>query len=148
MISSKIRARQGQRLLQVGVGLFLFTSLEGFAVEYLPIPRLGLSVHTLGVVEGLVLAVLGQLWNRLDLSAAAARVAFWLFLYSAFATLVPYVLAALWGAGGSTIPLAAGAARGTPVEELAIKVVLYSAAPAAIISLVLILWGLRRTPDA
>jgi hydroxylaminobenzene mutase len=148
MMPSEIRARQGQHLLQVGVGLFLFTSLEGFAVEYLPFPRLGLSVHTLSVVEGLVLAVLGQLWNRLDLGAAAARAAFWLFLYSAFATLVPYVLAALWGAGGTTITLAAGAARGTPVEEFAIKVVLYSAAPAAIISLVLILWGLRRMPDA
>jgi hypothetical protein len=69
---SEIRARQGQHLLQVGVGLFLFTSLEGFAVEYLPFPRLGLSVHTLSVVEGLVLAVLGQLWNRLDLGAAGS----------------------------------------------------------------------------
>ena len=139
MTPSKIRARQGQRLLQVGVA-----SLEGFAIEYLPIPRLGLSVHTLSVVEGLVLAVLGLLWNRLDLNAAGARAAFWLFLDSAFATLVPYGLAALWGAGGSTITLVA--ARGSAVEELTIKVVLYSAAPAAIFSLFLNLWG--TTPHA
>jgi hypothetical protein len=31
MDSSALLARQGQRLLQIGVALFLFTSFEGFA---------------------------------------------------------------------------------------------------------------------
>jgi hydroxylaminobenzene mutase len=143
MNSLDMLSRQGHRLVQIGVALFLFASLEGFAVEFLPVPRLGLSVHTLSVTEGLTLLGLGLVWTRLKLGATASRIAFWLFVYSAFATLVPYVLAALWGAGGSIIPLAAGAARGSSVQETLIMVVLYTAAPTVLISLALILWGLR-----
>jgi hydroxylaminobenzene mutase len=147
MRSSSTLSRQGHRLLQIGVALFLFAAVEGFAVEYLPGPRLGLSVHTLSVTEGLTVLGLGLLWPKLKLGVATARIAFWLFLYSAFATLVPYVLAAVWGAGGSTIPLATGGARGSAAQEAIIMVVLYSAAPSVLISLVLILWGLR-TPGS
>ncbi len=145
MNSSNMLSHQGHRLLQIGVALFLFASLEGFVVEYLPVPRLGLSVHTLSVIEGLTMLGLGLLWTKLNLGATASRIAFWLFVYSAFATLVPYVLAAVWGAGNSTIPLAAGAARGSAIQETIIMVVLYSAAPSVLISLTLILWGLRIT---
>jgi len=38
-----VLSRQGHRLLQIGVALFLFTSFEGFAIPYLAAPRLGLS---------------------------------------------------------------------------------------------------------
>ena len=51
------------------------------------------------------------------------------------------MLAAAWGAGNSTIPLAAGSARGTAVQETVIKVVLYTAAPTVLISLAVILWA-------
>jgi (hydroxyamino)benzene mutase len=138
--------RQGHRLLQVGVGLFLFSSLWGFVIPLVPVRRLGLSVHTLSAHEGIILIGLGLLWPRLALDSARSRVAFWFFVYSTFATLVPYVLAASWGAGDSVIPLAAGGARGTDLQEAVITVVLYTAAPTVLVSLTLILWGLRRQP--
>lgn len=96
---SNILSRLGHRLLQTGVALFLFSALEGFVVESLPFPRLGLSVHNLSGFEGVVLIALGLLRPKLNLDAIAARIAFWTMLYSVFATLVPYVLAA---AGEST----------------------------------------------
>jgi hypothetical protein len=77
----------------------------------------------------------------------SARIAFWFFVYSTFATLVPYVLAAIWGAGNSIIPLAAGSARGTRLQETILSVILMTAAPPVLISLVLILWGLRLRSD-
>lgn len=86
---------------------------------------------------------LGLLWPRLDLGTTTSRIAFWLYVYSSFATLVPYVMAAAWGAGNSTIPLAAGAAHGTAFQEASIKVILYTAAPTFLISIVIIIWGLR-----
>jgi hypothetical protein len=43
MISTSLLSRQGHRLLQVGVAMFLFTSFEGFAIPYLASPRRGLS---------------------------------------------------------------------------------------------------------
>jgi hydroxylaminobenzene mutase len=143
MNQSALLHRQGHRLLQIGVSLFLFSAVEGFVIPYLPTPRLGLSVHTLSGFEGVVLIALGLLWPKLALGTMTVLLAFWLFLYSTLATLAAYVLAAIWGAGNSVVPLAADGARGSDWQETAIKVVLYSAAPTALISLTLILWGLR-----
>ena len=54
-----------------------------------------------------------------------------------------FLLAALWGAGNTLIPLAAGNARGSDLQEMVITVVAYSAAPTGIIAFALIQWGLR-----
>lgn len=136
-------SRQGQRMLQLGIALFLFASLEGFAVPYFAAPLLGRSVHTLCALSGVILLALGLLWPRLTLGARTSRLAFWLFIYSDFATIVGFLMAAMWGAGNESIPLAAGSAHGTAFQEVAIKVVMYSAGAPVLISLVLILRGLR-----
>lgn len=136
-------SRQGQRMLQMGIALFLFASLEGFAVPYFAAPLLGRSVHTLCALSGVILLALGLLWPRLTLGATTSRLAFWLFIYSDFATIVGFLMAAMWGAGNESIPLAAGSVHGTAFQEVAIKVVMYSAGAPVLISLVLILWGLR-----
>jgi hydroxylaminobenzene mutase len=134
----------GQRLLQIGVSLLLFASLEGFVIPSLAAPHLGLSVHTLAALQGVLLLALGLAWTRLTLGAVAARAAFWLLMYSTLAILAAYGCAAFWGAGNETMPLAAGAAHGSPVQEGVIKVLAYSSAPTGIIALALILWGLRQ----
>ncbi|OHV83075.1 hypothetical protein [Mesorhizobium sp. ORS 3428] len=143
MDASNSLARQGYRLLQIGVALLLFSSLEGFAIPYLAAPRLGLSAHTLSALQGVLLLALGLTWSRLNLGAATSRVAFWLLIYSALAILAAYVIAGVWGAGNETMPLAAGAFHGSPFQETLIKGVAYSSAPAGLISFALILWGLR-----
>jgi len=132
-------------MLQIGIGLFIFTGVEGFVIPAFPFPQLGLSVHSLGALQGVMLLGLGLLWPRLKLGSKASRAAFWTYLYSSFATLIPYVLAAIWGAGNSTMPLAAGNAHGSDLQEAIIRVVLYSAAPTFFISMGFILWGLRMT---
>src|SRR5947207_9064510 len=102
MNSSKMLARQGHRLLQVGVALLVFSSLEGFAIPYMAGPRLGLSAHTLSALQGVLLLVLGLVWTRLRLGTSTSRIAFWPLIYSTFAILAAYVLAAAWGAGIET----------------------------------------------
>jgi hydroxylaminobenzene mutase len=141
-------SRQGHRLIQIGVALFIFSALEGFFIGALPVPQLGLSVHTLSALQGIMVLGLGLVWPRLRLGGRAAPVAYWTYLYSSFATLIPYTLAAIWGAGHTTMPLAAGAAQGTAAQELIIKVILYSAAPTFLISMALVVWGLRLPPEA
>jgi len=136
-------SRQSQRLLQIGVGLLLFASFEGFVIPYVAVPRLGLSVHTLSALQSVLLLALGLVWTRLDLGNVASRFAFWLLVYSTLAILAAYVLGTFWGAGNETMPMAAGVAHGSPAQETAIKVVAYSSAPTGIVSFALILWGLR-----
>src|SRR3954454_9613565 len=96
--SSAISSSQSRRLLQAGVAFLLFISFEGFAIPYLAAPRLGLSTHTLGALQGVLLLVLGLLWPRLTLGTTARRIAFWLLLYSAVSILAAYVMGGLIGA--------------------------------------------------
>jgi len=143
MKSSNLLSRQGHYLLQTGIALFVFSGLEGFAIPRLQAPHLGRSVHTLSGLQGVITLALGLLWPKLNLSPSTSRIAFWTFIYSSFATLIPFVMAAVWGAGNTTIPQAAGTARGSALQEAIIKIVLYSAAAPFFISMALILWGLR-----
>jgi hydroxylaminobenzene mutase len=138
---------QGQRLLQMGIALFLYSSLDGFAIAFLASPRIGLSVHTLSALQAVMLLAIGLVWPRLRFSPRAAQVAFWSLVYSALAILAAYTLAAFWGVGIETISLMGelphGLVQGSPFQETLIRVLAYSSAPTGLTAFVLILWGLR-----
>jgi (hydroxyamino)benzene mutase len=136
-------SRQGHRLLQIGVSLFLLTSFEGFAIPSFAAPRLGLSAHSLMALQAVLFIVMGSLWPKLRLGVGTSRLAVWLLVYSGLAIAAAYLLGAIWGAGNSTMPLAAGTAHGSDLQETIIKIVAYSSAPTGIVSFALILWGLR-----
>jgi len=90
-----------------------------------------------------LLVALGLVWPKLKLTSMLSRLAFWFLIYSALATIAGFVIAALLGAGGSIIPIAAAGARGSDAQEMLIQLVMYPAAPTGIISFSPILWGLR-----
>jgi (hydroxyamino)benzene mutase len=148
MTGSKLLSDQGHRLLQIGVAFLLFTSFEGFVVPYFAAPSLGRSVHTLSALSGVLLMVFGLTWPRLGLGAATARIAFWFLIYSDLAIVAAFLMAAIWGAGNTVMPLAAGGARGSDLQEIAIAIVAYSSAPTGIASFALVPWGLRLPPSA
>ncbi|HJZ73717.1 MAG TPA: hypothetical protein VKE51_18375 [Vicinamibacterales bacterium] len=147
MSTPVLLARQGQRLLQLGIALILYSSLDGFVIPYLGSQRIGLSVHTLSAFQGVLLLALGLLWSRLRLTATVARVAFWCLVYSTLAILAAYTVAAIWGVGVDTIRLMGelphGLSRGTAGQETFIAILAYSSAPTGLASFGLILWGLR-----
>src|SRR5437667_2618593 len=116
MASFNMLSRQGHRLLQIGVALFLITSFEGFAIPYLAAPLLGRSTHTLSALIGVMMLALGLVWRRLRLGAATSRIAFWFLIYSGSAITAAFFLAGIWGAGKSTMPLA-GAPLGSAFHE-------------------------------
>ena len=133
----------GHRLLQLGVLLFLLALLIGLAVPVFAVPRLALSVHLLGLMQGLFLLAAGMLWPRLHFTKAQSIAAFWLLAYGCVAAWTSNLLGAIWGAGNSIVPIAAGAARGTDVQETVIVVMLRSGGAALILGTALLLWGLR-----
>ena len=139
--------RQGHRLIQVGMLLFLLALLVGLAVPTFAVPRLGLSTHLLGIMQGTFLTVVGVFWPRLRLTGATARVAFVLAIYGCVAAWTANLFAAIWGAGNTIVPIAAGAARGSPIQEGVISIALRSAALSLIATALLILWGLRGAGD-
>ena len=139
--------RDGHRLLQVGGLLFLLGLLVGLGVPGFTVPRLGLSTHLLGIMQGTFLMVGGLLWPKLRFTRSASRLGHGLAIYGCLAAWTANLLGAVWGAGHSMLPLAAGGARGSSFQEGAIRVLLVSAALSLITVAILILWGLRTPPQ-
>jgi hydroxylaminobenzene mutase len=140
----------GHRLLQLGILLFLLGLLTGFVVPLLVNPRMGLSSHLEGILNGIFLVLLGLVWPKLRLSRFWLLAAFWLAIYGTFANWSTTLLAAFWGAGSSMMPLAARGLEGTPTQEAIIDFFLYSLSFAMIAVCVIVLWGLtagRRKAD-
>ena len=127
--------------------VFLIALLVGLAVPHFAVPRLGLSAHLIGIMQGLFLMVSGLLWPKLQLTRTMARSAFWLAVYGCFAAWTANVLAAVWGAGNATLTIAAGAARGSTLQEGIIAIVLRTAAVSLIAAAIMMLWGLRTYVD-
>ncbi len=147
MNTSPSLGRQGHRLLQFGILLFLFSSLEGFAIPFLASPRIALSAHTLSALQAVMMLAIGLVWPKLTLGSSARRIAFWTLIYSALAILAAYTIAAIWGVGNETISLMGelphGLTHGTQFQETFIKALSYSSAPTGLTALALLLWGLR-----
>jgi hydroxylaminobenzene mutase len=133
----------------MGIALFLYSSLDGFAIPFLASPRIGLSVHTLSALQGVMLLAIGLVWTKLRFSHHTAQVTFWCLVYSTLAILAAYTVAAFWGVGIETISLMGelphGLIQGSLFQETFIKVLAYSSAPTGLTAFVLILWGLRIT---
>lgn len=90
-------------LLQLGIGLFLLGLMTGFAIPKLKSPRMGLSGHLEGVLNGMFLVILGLLWGLLDFSETWLTITFWLAVYGTFANWLAVLLAAIWGAGSMMV---------------------------------------------
>ncbi len=137
------RAREERRLLQAGMLLFVLALLVGLIVHKFTVPRLALSAHLLGIMQGLFLMVMGLLWPRLALARAWSRIALVLILYGCFIALSANLLGAIWGAGNTMLPFAAGQARGSVLQERILTVGLRTAAASLIAGSLLVLCGLR-----
>lgn len=143
MTSDDVLPRHGHRLIQAGVILFLVALFVGLAVPRFAVPRLALSAHLLGIMQGTFVVAAGLVWPRLRLSRGQSRAAGGLLVYGCVAAWTANLAGALFRAGNSMLPIAAGAAHGNAVQEGAIRVLLVSAALSLIVSTVMILWGLR-----
>jgi (hydroxyamino)benzene mutase len=129
-------------LLQIGILLFMLGLLTGFAVPKLANPRMGLSSHLEGVLNGIFLVALGLLWERLNLSTTWLAITFWLAIYGTFANWLATLLAAIWGAG-SLMPIAAMGHQASLGKEGTIRFLLSTLSLALIAVCALVIVGLR-----
>lgn len=133
---------QANRLLFLGILLFLVGLLIGLLIPLMTNPRMGLTAHLEGVMNGMFLVILGLIWNKLGVTDNWLTAAFWLTVYGAFANFVAVTIAAITGAG-KMMPLAGGK-EGTPVVEGLISFLLISLALAMIVVCGIVLAGLYR----
>ncbi len=130
-------------LIRLGILLILLGLLTGAAIPYFNNPRMGLSGHLEGVMSGMFLAVLGLLWERVNLSPRMSTLTFWLASYGACANWAAAILAAIFGTSAMT-PIAGAGYHGQPWQEHCVAFVQFSLAAALIPAVIFVLWGLAR----
>jgi hydroxylaminobenzene mutase len=136
-----------RRLLRFGILLFFLGLVTGLLVPKLANPRMGLSSHLEGLMNGMFLILLGLLWPRLKLSRRLSGITFWLAFYGAYVNWATTLVAAFWGAGATLMPMASLGQKGTPAQELFISFGLVSLSIAILGCCGLVLWGLRGADD-
>jgi hydroxylaminobenzene mutase len=136
---------RSRKLLLLGAWLLLLGLLTGLLVPVVANPRLGLASHIEGVLNGMLLLILGLLWPRLTLSERWRRVAAFCAIYGAFANWASMLVAAVLDAGAQLTVAAEGRA-GSPLAEGIVNFGLASLTLAMLVAAVSIIVGLRNSP--
>lgn len=142
MENLKLKKQQSDRLLFFGVLLFFLGLGTGLFIPMMANPRMGLSSHLEGVLNGIFLIVLGLIWNKMELSQRWINVAYWSALFGTFANWVAVLTAAIFNSG-KMMPLAAGK-EGSPVAEGIVTFLLISLSVAMLSICIIIMAGLYR----
>lgn len=129
-------------LLRYGIALFLLGLLSGIIVPAMTNPRMGVSGHLEGVMNGTYLVVAGLIWGHLRLTNRARSTTRALLLFGTYANWVATELAAAFGTSSST-PIAGAGHTGKPWQEAFVNVLLYTLSVAIIAATGGMLWGLR-----
>lgn len=135
--------KQAGSLLFAGFLLFLLGLITGLIVPAFANPRLGVSSHIEGVLNGIFLIVLGLVWHQLALSDKALKTTYWLALYGTFANWFGILVAAVFNAG-KMLGVMAGGQEGHPVAEAVVAFFLVTLSIAMVVIGVMVLVGLKK----
>lgn len=117
METSEINKQQADKLIFLGIFLFFLGLVIGLLIPMLAKPRIGLSSHLEGVMNGMFLVILGLIWKRLTLSNFWLKTSFRLAVLGTYLNFLTIGLAAATGAG-KLLPIAGGADKGPLLESL------------------------------
>lgn len=133
---------QSNKLIFWGLALFLLGLTIGLFVQNMKNPRMALSAHLEGLMNGMFLMLLGLIWQRLMLSPKLLKIAFSLAIYATFANLLAVLIAAVTGFG-KMMPIAGGQ-EGTGIAEGLISFLLISLALCMLAVCIIAMIGFHR----
>jgi hydroxylaminobenzene mutase len=136
------KTQQSEKLIFLGVLLFFLGLVVGLFIPMMANPRMGLSTHLEGIMNGLFLCVLGLIWNRLNLPDRWIYLGFWLALYGTFANFLAVLISAITGAG-KLIPIAGGK-DGDPFIESIISTLLITLTVSMLTVCLIVMAGLYK----
>jgi hydroxylaminobenzene mutase len=131
-----------RRLLRHGMFLFLLGLLTGLAEQKFTNPRMGLSAHLEGVLNGIFLLALGSAWTEVKLPVRLKRGTYGCALYGTYANWAVTSLGAMFGTAASS-PITSAGHTGRPWQEALVGFGFVTVAIAIIATAVAVLWGLR-----
>lgn len=131
-------------LMRFGFVLILLALLTGLVVPALVNSRLGLAAHTVGMLGGVLLVVLGAADAAFDLTPRVRRAMHGCWLYATYANWLASLLGGITGASRRTPIAGQGTTAGALAEGL-VEVLLATLSLAAIVAVLLAIRGLGRT---
>lgn len=136
---NKIQKKQyAELLLFFGILLFLFGLVIGICIPIMTNPRMGLSAHLEGTLNGMFLVTLGLIWSKIILNDKWLTTTFWLTIYGSFANFIAVAIAAITGAG-KMMPIAGGKSGSTVTDGfITFLLISLSLAMIAVCSIVLV----------
>lgn len=132
-----------RKLLWHGAFLFLLGLLTGLVQQQFANPRMGLSAHLEGLMNGTFLLAVGAAWNEVRLSARLNALAYWTLLYGAYANWAVTTMAAIFGTAAMT-PIASAGHSAAQWQEGVVAIGFVSVALAMIAGTGLLLVGFGR----
>ena len=131
-------------LLIHGTVLVLLGLLTGAALPIVTNPRMGLSAHLGGVMNGMLTLILGMTWPYARLASPTLdRVTTWLLLYAMYGIWAFTLLGAVFGTS-ATNPIAGEGFSGAAWQEHIVTVGLTTGALAILTATVVLVSGFAR----
>lgn len=134
-------------LAALGAALFLAGLVTGGLSGSMMNPRMGLSSHLEGVMNGTLLIALGAVWGHVRLSAGEEAWAFRLLAFGSVTNWLATLLAAGWGAGMGMMPIAAQGHHAMMWQEQTVTTLLLALSVAMLGGMALVLKGLLAKGD-
>ncbi|MBI3138842.1 MAG: hydrogenase [Sphingobacteriales bacterium] len=131
-----------RRLKMLGMLLLLLGLITGLVLMNFKNPRMGLSSHLEGILNGLLLVAAGFLWDELKLATRAKRSAGWLLLYGTYSNWFFTLLAAVLGTSRIT-PIAGAGYTGTRLQENILSAGFILVGLSMLVAVTLMVYGLR-----
>lgn len=132
-----------RQLIWHGMFLFLLGLFTGFVEQQFHNPRMGLTSHLEGVMNGTFLIALGAIWNEVRLSPRLKRAAYWSALYGTYMNWAATLLAAIFGTAALS-PITGMAQGGAAWQEGLVTFALVTVGIVIVACALLVLWGLRK----
>ena len=132
-----------RNFLILGAALFLIGLVSGLVTGFMSSPRLGLSAHLEGVMNGTFLLAVGAAWPYINLSDRLHQLTFWSLAFGTTVNWLSVQLAAFWGAGRMA-PITAPGLEAAPWQEWIVMIGLAAITIAMLLGSILLLIGFVR----
>ena len=146
MLADKSNQIKPRQLMGFGALLFLIGLLSGLAIPAVTNPRMGLSSHLEGVMNGMFLILIGLSWKHLLLSVKIKTLTFWCLIYGSFANWFFILMSAIFGTSEMT-PIAGAGYNGLPWQEALVKIGLISIGLSMVVAGFFLVVGFMRKPQ-
>ncbi len=103
--NSNSRYHEARQILFHGGIMTILSLLSGFTTFFALAPRIALSSHTVGLLQGAMLIAIAGAWHLLNASPKTLKILKYTLLVGFYANWISTQLSALWSAGRSTYPI-------------------------------------------